>query len=43
MKKVVETTKEKEERRKIPKPEEKEGIPQHRHCPPASTTTKSRQ
>jgi hypothetical protein len=25
----------KEERREKPKPEEQEGMPQHRHCPPA--------
>jgi hypothetical protein len=31
----VETTKQKEEKRKQPEPEEKEGMPQHRHCPPA--------
>jgi hypothetical protein len=30
----VETTKQKEERRKKPKPEEQEGMPQHEHSPP---------
>jgi hypothetical protein len=31
----LETTKQEEERRKKPKPEEREGMPQHQHCPPA--------
>jgi hypothetical protein len=32
--KAVEATKQKkEERRKKPKPEEHEGMPQHQHCP----------
>jgi hypothetical protein len=31
----METTKQKEERREKPKPEEQEGMPQHKHCPPA--------
>jgi hypothetical protein len=30
----VEATKQKEEKRKKRKPEEQEGMPQHRHCPP---------
>jgi hypothetical protein len=29
----VEATKQKEEKRKKPKTEELEGMPQHRHCP----------
>jgi hypothetical protein len=33
--KAVEATMQKEEKRKKPKPEEQEGMPQHRHCPPA--------
>jgi hypothetical protein len=32
----VEATKQKEEKRKKPKPEEQEGMPQRRHCPSAS-------
>jgi hypothetical protein len=32
--KAVEATKQKEERRKKPKPEEQEGMPQRQHCPP---------
>jgi hypothetical protein len=32
--KVAETNKQKEERRKIPKPEKQEGMPQHHYCPP---------
>jgi hypothetical protein len=32
--KAVEATKQKEEKRKNPKPEEQEGMPQLRHCPP---------
>jgi hypothetical protein len=32
-KKSAETTKQKEEKRKKPKPEELEGMPQHQHCP----------
>jgi hypothetical protein len=31
----VEATKQKEEKRGKPKPEEQEGMPQHQHCPPA--------
>jgi hypothetical protein len=31
----LENAKQKEERRKKPKPEEHEGMPQHHHCPPA--------
>jgi hypothetical protein len=31
--KAVETTKEKEQKRTKHKPEEKEGMPQHKHCP----------
>jgi hypothetical protein len=31
--KAVEATKQKEEKREKPKPEEQEGMPQHRHCP----------
>jgi hypothetical protein len=31
--KAVETTKQKEEKRETPKPEEKEGMP-HQYCPP---------
>jgi hypothetical protein len=34
--KAAETTKQKEERREQPKPEEQEGMPQHQHYPPAS-------
>jgi hypothetical protein len=30
----VEATKQIEEKRKKPKPEEQEGMPQHQHCPP---------
>jgi hypothetical protein len=30
----VEATKQKEEKREKPKPEEQEGISQHQHCPP---------
>jgi hypothetical protein len=33
--KAVEATKQKEEKRKKPKPEEQEGMPQRRHCPHA--------
>jgi hypothetical protein len=33
--KAVETTKQIEEKREKPKPEEQEGVPQHQHCPPA--------
>jgi hypothetical protein len=33
--KTVETTKEKEERREKPKPEEQEDMPRHQHYPPA--------
>jgi hypothetical protein len=33
--KAVETTKQKDERRKQPKPEELEGMPQHQFCPHA--------
>jgi hypothetical protein len=33
-KKAVEATKQKEEKRKKPKPEEREGMPQSQHCPP---------
>jgi hypothetical protein len=29
----VEATKQKEEKRKKPKPEEHDGMPQHQHCP----------
>jgi hypothetical protein len=32
--KAVEATKEKEEKREKPKPEEQEGMPQRQHCPP---------
>jgi hypothetical protein len=32
--KAVEATKQKEEKRKKPKPEKQEGMPQHQHCPP---------
>jgi phage regulator Rha-like protein len=32
--KAVEATKQKEEKRKNPKPEEQEGMQQHQHCPP---------
>jgi hypothetical protein len=32
--KAVEATKQKEEKRKKHKPEEQEGTPQRRHCPP---------
>jgi hypothetical protein len=32
--KAVEATKQKEEKRKKPKPEEHEGMPQRRHCRP---------
>jgi hypothetical protein len=32
--KAVEATKQKEEKRKKPKPEEQEGMPQRQHCPP---------
>jgi hypothetical protein len=32
--KAVEATKQKEEKRKKPKPEEQEGMPQGKHCPP---------
>jgi hypothetical protein len=32
--KAVEATKQKEEKRKKPKPEEQEGMPQGQHCPP---------
>jgi hypothetical protein len=32
---AAETNKHKEERRKKPKPEEQEGMPQHQHCPHA--------
>jgi hypothetical protein len=32
--KAVEATKQKEEKRKKPKPEEHEGMPQRQHCPP---------
>jgi hypothetical protein len=31
----VDTTKQKEERREKPKPEEDEAMPQHQQCPPA--------
>jgi hypothetical protein len=31
--KAVEATKQKEEKRKKPKPEEREGMPQDQHCP----------
>jgi hypothetical protein len=31
--KAAEATKQKEEKRKEPKPEEHEGMPQHQHCP----------
>jgi hypothetical protein len=31
--KAVEATKQKEEKRKKPKPEEHQGMPQRRHCP----------
>jgi hypothetical protein len=33
--KAVETTKQKEEKRKKHKTEEQKGMPQHQHCPPA--------
>jgi hypothetical protein len=33
--KAVQATKQKEENRKKPKPEEQEGMPQRQHCPPA--------
>jgi hypothetical protein len=32
--KAVEATKQKEEKRKNPKPEEQEGMPQRQHCAP---------
>jgi hypothetical protein len=32
--KAVQATKQKEKKRKNPKPEEKEGMPQRQHCPP---------
>jgi uncharacterized membrane protein (DUF106 family) len=32
--KAVEATKQKDETRKKPMPEEQEGMPQHQHCPP---------
>jgi hypothetical protein len=32
--KAVEATKQKEEKRKKPRPEEQEGMLQHQHCPP---------
>jgi hypothetical protein len=32
--KAVEATKQKEEKRGKPKPEEQEGMPQRQHCPP---------
>jgi hypothetical protein len=32
---AVEATKQKEGKRKKPKPEEHEGVPQHEHCPRA--------
>jgi hypothetical protein len=32
--KAVEATKQDEENREKPKPEEQEGMPQRRHCPP---------
>jgi hypothetical protein len=32
----VEATKQREEKRKKPKPDEHEGMPQHQHCPPVS-------
>jgi hypothetical protein len=31
---AVKATKHKEEKMKIPKPGEQEGMPQHQHCPP---------
>jgi hypothetical protein len=31
----VEATKQKEETKKKPKPEERESMPRHQHCPPA--------
>jgi hypothetical protein len=37
--KAVEATKQKEEKRKKPKPEEHEGLPQRRHCPPNGIRT----
>jgi hypothetical protein len=37
--KSAETAKQKEERRKKRRPEEQEGMPQHRHCPPAQQDT----
>jgi hypothetical protein len=36
--KAAEATKQKEEMRKKPKPEEQEGMPQRQHCPPAKIT-----
>jgi hypothetical protein len=33
--KALEATKQKEEKRKNPEPEEQEGMPQRQHCPPA--------
>jgi hypothetical protein len=33
--KAVETTRQREEKRKQPKPEEQEGMPHHQHCPHA--------
>jgi hypothetical protein len=33
--KAAETTEQKEAKRKKPKPEEQEGVPQRQHCPPA--------
>jgi hypothetical protein len=33
--KAVEATKQKNEKRRKPKPEEHEGMPQRQHCPPA--------
>jgi hypothetical protein len=33
--KAGQAIKQKEEKRKKPNPEEQEGMPQHRHCPPA--------
>jgi hypothetical protein len=32
--KAVEATKQKEDKRKKPKPEERDGMPQRQHCPP---------
>jgi hypothetical protein len=41
--KAVEATKQKKEgRRKKPKPEEQEGMPQHQHCPPSLQKRSSR-